>query len=144
MVPPPSSEDEASAPVLTTSKDSVFLAEGAARPFCVVDRSVSLERAKADLSCALLITVGGVRPVVSAQEVLDEVARKFDIDPSSMEILKATSEDFLLLPYLRAADRVFNRGLPLCGPVFTLFFKWWTQFALASGAVQPSTVEVEL
>jgi hypothetical protein len=103
-----------------------------------------LERAEADLGRALLITVDGVRLVVSAQQVLDEVARKFDVNPSSMEIMKAAPEDFLLLSDLRAADRVFNRGLPLCGSGFTLFFKRWTRLALASGAILPSTVEVEL
>jgi hypothetical protein len=82
---------------------------------------------------------------VSALQVIDVIARCYDITAQSMSIMKVAPEDFLLLwPDVKTADRVLNKGLPLPGPGFTLFFKRWTRLALASGAVLPSSVEIEL
>jgi hypothetical protein len=115
------------------------------RPLCVIDRSLSIDQAEVDLGRALFVTVGGSRPVVTAQHVLDEVARNFGVDVRSMAIMNAAVEDFLLtLPDRRAADRVLNEGRPLYGPGFTLLFRRWSRFAHAEGAVLQSLIEVEL
>jgi hypothetical protein len=45
---------------------------------------------------------------------------------------------------LRAADRVFNRVLPLLAPGFSLHFKRWTRLAMASNCTLPTPVTVEL
>jgi hypothetical protein len=60
---------------------------------------------------------------VTDRQVLVEVEHAFGADPSSMVIMMTVPEDLLMLPDLRAADRVFNKGLPLVGSGFTLFFK---------------------
>jgi hypothetical protein len=65
---------------------------------------------------------------VSALQVIDVIARCYDITAQSMSIMKVAPEDFLLLwPDIKTADRVLNKGLPLPGPGFTLLFKRWTQ-----------------
>jgi hypothetical protein len=62
--------------------------------------------------------------MVTPQQVLDEVARKFNVDVSSITIRTTTPEDFLLsLPDCAMADAGFNRGLPIHGPGFSLLFK---------------------
>jgi hypothetical protein len=82
---------------------------------------------------------------VTDRQVLVEVEHAFGADPSSMVIMMMVPEDLLLmLPDLRAADRVFNKGLPLVGSGFTLFFKRWTWLILAYSSELPIPVTVEL
>jgi hypothetical protein len=76
--------------------------------------------------------------------VLAEVENLFGVPFSSMVIMKTMPEDFLMLPDLRAVDRVFNRGLPLIGPGFSLYLKRWTRHALASSSALPAAISVEL
>jgi hypothetical protein len=134
-------------PTLETAVGEVSssLADQSSRPLCVIARSSNIDRAEADLRRALLVTVGGNCPVLAPRQVLEVVAANFGIDASSMDIMAAAPEDFLLvLPDSGAANRVFNRGLPLHSPGFSLFFKRWTRLSHAEVASLPIAVEVEL
>jgi hypothetical protein len=64
-----------------------------ARPLCVIGRSSSIDQAEAALQHALLVTIGGNRPVVTPQQVLDEVPRAFNVNVSSMTIRTTAPED---------------------------------------------------
>jgi hypothetical protein len=130
--------DRTQAPITTCFPCGTDRRPSVGRPLHVIDRSAALAWAEADLGHVLFISVGGSRPLVIEQQVLVEVERAFSVDPSSMVIMKTVPEAFLLvLPDLIAADRVFSRGLPLVGSGFTLFFKHWTQLALASNSALP-------
>jgi hypothetical protein len=62
--------------------------------------------------------MAGTRPVVLASEVVDEVARQFDIAVKNMSIHQTMPEDFLLLlPNEDATSKVFNDGKALRGLV---------------------------
>jgi hypothetical protein len=141
-----SSEGRLAPPSANPMLSSLFCSpDDRAKPLCVINQTASIDRTEADLRRALLVTVGGNRPTVSKFQVLEEVSRAFNIAVNSMVVMVAAPEDFLLmLPDTTVADRVFNRGLSLYGPEFSLHFKWWTRLALAAGAVLPSFVDVEL
>jgi hypothetical protein len=67
------------------------------------------------------------------QQVLEEVARVFSIHASSMTIATTAPDDFLLfMPDCATADAVLNRGSPLHGPMFSLFFNRWTRIVQGS------------
>jgi hypothetical protein len=106
---PGSPDDLELAPAPPADVSQLAPEEAAAIPVCVIDHSEELNRAKADLARALFVTIGGSRPAVSALQVIDVVARRYDIAAQSMSIMKATSEDFLLLPDVKMADRVLNK-----------------------------------
>jgi hypothetical protein len=108
------------------------------QPLCIIDRSSSIDQAEAALRCALLVSIGGNRPVVIPQQMLDKVARVFNVNVSSMMIRATTPKHFLLsLPDFATADAVFNRGLALHGPGFSLLFKRCTRFDQAVAASLP-------
>jgi hypothetical protein len=71
------------------------------RPLCVIDRSLSIDRAEADLSRALFITVDVGRPVIIAQQIVDEVARNFGIDVHSMAIIITSHVMFFLITFIK-------------------------------------------
>jgi hypothetical protein len=109
--PPPPIPDEVLEPTLETAAGEVpsSPADQSSRPLCVIARSSSIDRAEVDLRRALLVTMGGNRPVLTPRQVLEVVAANFGIDASSMDIMAAAPEDFLLvLPDSRAADRVLQ------------------------------------
>jgi hypothetical protein len=111
----------------------------------VVQRSAILDRTEAELGSALFVTVGGSRPAVTEHQVIEEVARSFSTDASVMSILMSALEDFILvLPDIRAVDRVLNNDPPLLRPSFSLLFKCWTRRAHADGAAFLTAVDVEL
>lgn len=122
------------------------VAAATARPVCIIDRTARVESAEAELRHALVVTIGGNHPpAVEAGQVLQEVARSFDVDIDSMQIMAFKPEDFLLLlPDWGIAERVYNGGLPLQGPGFTLLFKQWSRFAHADAVVLPDYVEGEI
>ncbi|GJN11692.1 hypothetical protein PR202_ga29902 [Eleusine coracana subsp. coracana] len=114
-------------------------------PLCIIDRSASITRVEADLCRALLITVVGNRPLVTANQVLEEVAAEFDVEQEAMAIIAAIPEDFLLvLSNVATTDRVYNNGLPLHGLGFSLHVKRWSWLALAQGATLPELINLEL
>jgi hypothetical protein len=118
---------------------------GGSRSLFVIDHSESIDHAEADLRWVLFIAIGGSRSAVAPHQVLDVVAWNFNIDVSSMRIMSAAPEDFLLaLPDTGVADWVFNRGLHLHGPKCTLFFKRWTRLSLVDAAALPVEIDVEL
>lgn len=54
---------------------------GSERVSCIIGFSEDLAaRNEASLRCALLVVIVGTRPVVIADEILDEVARSFQLD----------------------------------------------------------------
>jgi hypothetical protein len=97
-------------------------------PLYIIDRSAAVNQAEAELRCALLVIIGGTHPAVAPLQVVQAMARGFNIDEISMAVSWTTLKDFLLrLLSLAVAERVFNDGMPFQGPRFTLFFKWWTR-----------------
>jgi hypothetical protein len=150
----PSSSEPVSSPSLPPpASDTNVIGEAsrglvdpaAAPPLCVVHRLQSFDQAEAALWSALFMSIGGARPTVLPQQVLDMVAASFNVEPSSMAISLATPEDFLLsMPDSATADMVFNDGSPLHGSGFSLFFKRWTRLAHAEAAVLPTFIQVGL
>jgi hypothetical protein len=45
------------------------------RPLCVIDHSVAVDQVEADLRYALFASVGGARPLVSADQVWQAIAQ---------------------------------------------------------------------
>jgi hypothetical protein len=112
---------------------------------CVLDYSDDLAREEIALRRALFVSVVGTRPMVLGSEIVDEVARQFDIAVQNMSIHQTMPEDFLLLmPDEDAATKVFNDGKALRGPRFTLLFKKWLRFAHASASSLANLVDIEI
>lgn len=63
---------------------------------CVLDFSDVLAREEFALRCALFVSVTGTRPDVTEVDVLEEVARNFDVNLGDMSIQYTRPEDFLL------------------------------------------------
>ncbi|GJN10072.1 hypothetical protein PR202_ga28133 [Eleusine coracana subsp. coracana] len=81
------------------------------KPTCIVNFSESLERAELGLRRALFVTVVGSRPVVLADEVVQEVALSFHLNTNAIRAHQTFPEDFLLLfPNAEAADRIYDGG----------------------------------
>jgi hypothetical protein len=78
-------------------------------------------------------------------EVIEEVARSFEIEADSMSIHQTFPEDFILiLSDEDAATKVLNGGRVLRGPQFNIQFKRWTRLAHATAAPLPSLVDIEI
>jgi hypothetical protein len=115
------------------------------KPSCVLDFSEDVARMEVELRRALFVTIVGTRPKVLGREVVEEVARFFQIIEDDMVIHHSKSEDFILfLPDERTATRVLNGGQVFRGPRFSLHFKRWTRFAHATATVLPCLVDVEV
>jgi hypothetical protein len=115
------------------------------KPFCVLRRSEAIDLAEAELRRMLLVYAGGAHPTVQPQRVVELVARTFNMDQAAMTIATSAPEDFLLfLPSGASVNRVFNRGEPLHGPAFSLFFKRWTRLVQAEAAALSVQVDVKL
>lgn len=143
----PSGPDEPTepAPVVFGATAPVGPVGGFFRPTCVIDRSARIEQVENNLRRALLVTVGGNRPVFATEKVLEEVARVFNFDMAAMTIMPAAPDDFLLvLPDCDVAETVFNRGQPLHGLGVSLYIKWWSQLPHADGASLPAVIDLEL
>jgi hypothetical protein len=116
-----------------------------ARPSCVLDFSSDMAREEAALRRALFVTIIGTRPEVLGSEVIEEVARSFEIEADSMSIHQTFPEDFILiLSDEDAATKVLNGGRVLRGPQFHIQFKRWTRLAHATAAALPSLVDIEI
>jgi hypothetical protein len=86
-------------------------------PFCVLEFSVEMAHEDATLQKALFVTIVGTRPEVLGAEIINEVARSFNIDVGAMSIHQEMPEDFILfLPDERTTSRVFNDGSIFSGP----------------------------
>jgi hypothetical protein len=100
------------------------------RPLCILERTVEMDRAEADLWCALFTIVGGARPLITVEQVRQAVALSFNIGLDSLEVAVAEPEDFIVfLPDIVTTDMVFNGGGPFHAPGFSLFFRRWTRMA---------------
>jgi hypothetical protein len=114
-------------------------------PSCVLEFSAEMAREDVALRKALFVTIVGTRPEVLGAEIIDEVARSFDVEVGAMSIHQAMPEDFILfLPDERVASRVFNGGRIFRGPQFDLMFKRWTRCANAATTSLPALVNVEI
>ncbi|XP_035820086.1 uncharacterized protein [Zea mays] len=115
------------------------------KPSCVLEFSTDLARKEAALRRALFVSVVGTRPMVRGDEVIEELARSFSINPDDMSIQQATPEDFLLfLPDEHTATQILNEGRPFRGPGFSLNFKRWTRFSHASTTSMAALVDIEI
>ena len=118
----PSSGPEADAGPRRMLLDS--RAPGGDLPSCVLDFSDDVARMEVELRRALFVTIVGTRPKVLGREVVEEVARFFQIIEDDMVIHHSKPEDFILfLPDERTATRVLNGGQVFRGPRFSLHFK---------------------
>lgn len=141
----PSSGSEAVAGPRQMLLDSSAPAGVLPKPSCVLDFSEDVARMEVELRRALFVTIVGTRPKVLGREVIEEVARFFQIAEDDMVIHHSKPEDFILfLPDERTATRVLNGGQVFRGPRFSLQFKRWTRFAHASASVLPCLVDVEV
>lgn len=123
---PPFDLEESVEPILERSGVTARTgpADVMSRPLCIIDRSASIDQAEADLRRVLFVIIGGTRPPVTANQVIEEVARSFNVEVSAMAAMMTAPEDFLLLlPDCGAADRVYNGGLPLHCPGYSLRFR---------------------
>jgi hypothetical protein len=94
---------------------------------------------------ALFVSVIGTRPTVRGEDVLEELARSFDINPDDMSIQHAMPEDFLLfLPNEHTTTQILNEGRPFRGPGFSLSFKRWSRFSHASSTSMTALVDIEI
>jgi hypothetical protein len=115
------------------------------KPSCVLEFSTDLARKEAALRRALFVSVVGTRPTVRGEEVIEELARCFGINPDDMSIQHATPEDFLLfLPDEHTATQILNEGRPFRSPGFSLSFKRWTRFSHASTTSMAALVDIEI
>ncbi|RLM80776.1 hypothetical protein C2845_PM12G10810 [Panicum miliaceum] len=64
-----------------------LLRQHPARELCIIDHSTSIANAEAELHWAILITVVGTRPTVSAQKALEAVAEEFALSPATLGII---------------------------------------------------------
>jgi hypothetical protein len=81
------------------------------KPSCVLEFSTDLARKEAALRRALFVSVVVTRPTVRGEEVIEELARCFGINPDDMSIQHATPEDFLLfLPDEHTTTQILNEG----------------------------------
>jgi hypothetical protein len=115
------------------------------RPLCIIDRSAAVVQAEADLCCALFASVGGARPLISADQVRQAIAHSFNIALETMVVAATEPEDFIVFfPGVATANRVFNGGAPFQAPGFPLFSRRWTKVTHTESAVLLSFVQVEL
>jgi hypothetical protein len=107
--------------------------------------STDLARKEVALQRALFVLVVGTRPTVRGDEVIEDLARSFGINPDDMSIQHAMPEDFLLfLPDERTTTQNLNEGRPFRGPGFSLSFKRWTRFSHASTPSMSALVDIEI
>lgn len=82
---------------------------------------------------------------MQGSEVLEEVARSFDVNIDEMSIHLSSSEDFLLvLSDEETTSRVLNDGKLFTRPHFCLMFKRWFRFSHASSSRMSLLVDVEI
>jgi hypothetical protein len=120
---------------------------GDSRPPLVESRVLAfydeLAREEIKLRRALFVTIVETRPEVHGSDVLEEVARSFEVNVRDMSIHQANPEDFLLfLPGEDTATRVLNGGRFFVDPRFNLLFKSWSRFSHASSSVMYQLVDV--
>jgi hypothetical protein len=109
----------------------------------VLEVNDEMAREVVSLRRALLVMVVGTRPKVLDFEVLEEVARNFDVEIEDMKIHQAMLEDFLLiLPDEATATRVFNNGKVFKGTRFNFLFKRWSRFSHASSSTMSRLVDI--
>jgi hypothetical protein len=115
------------------------------KPLSVLCCSESIDLVEAELQHALLVNVGSAHPAVQLKQVVELVARTYNVYQAGMTIVASSLNDYpLLLLSGATTDRVFKRGERLHGLTFSLFFKRWSRLALAEAAVQPVPIDIEL
>jgi hypothetical protein len=82
------------------SVDSQIIAVecGLEKPRCILDFKQSFAREEMSLRRGLFVMVVGTRPVVLGEEVIAEVAERFELDARSMKVLDMWLEDFFACP----------------------------------------------
>ncbi|KAF0934864.1 hypothetical protein E2562_028868 [Oryza meyeriana var. granulata] len=115
------------------------------KPKRVIERTANIARMQDVLRRALNVLVVGNNQPVSEEEVITEVARGFDVDPSGLELYRVGQGGFqLVLQDEVAAERVFNEGRPLLADSFRLFFRRWSRYTASSGAASLHLVDVDI
>jgi hypothetical protein len=66
------------------------------KPSCVLDFSDEMAWEEVELRRALFVTIVGTRPEVSGREVVEEVARYFQVEEDNMVIHHSMLEDFIM------------------------------------------------
>jgi hypothetical protein len=116
----------------------------AARPVCFLERSRDIALRETDLQRrALRVVIIGLRPMVTADLLAEEVAAEFDLDPTTFSVDPSTPEDFvLILQNEQVALQVYNNGAVLRCPSGSFKFMRWLRFAQAEVASLSATVSV--
>ncbi|KAF0907788.1 hypothetical protein E2562_020862 [Oryza meyeriana var. granulata] len=99
-LPPPSTGSSSGgnvadrAPELSGVQAPVATAGRVTKPKCVLDRSTNIQRMEDDLRRALSVMVIGSGQLVSAETVIAEVVRRFNIDSNILEIYPRLARRF--------------------------------------------------
>lgn len=117
---------------------------GATPEFVVIPRSASMEAEEARLGRALVATVGGSRPVVSASQVQQYLLSQHGVSADRCSVHRFHPEDFLVFFKVAAdCDRVLL-GAPPTSPPFRLVWKRWVRQSMASPLVMRHRVLIIL
>lgn len=152
--PPPPSDDRGSevgglCNEVSGDEDATAVASTgpAARLWCVINRSFSIERREDDLCRHVLFAlVIGNGQVPHASELVAEIARCFNLKANSLELHCTRSEGFLLiLSDEVVADLIYSEVRPVSILSSSrLHFTRWTRHAFSTGAVLSDLVDIKL
>jgi hypothetical protein len=81
-------------------------------PLCVIRRSEVIDQAEIALRCAVLVTVGDSRLLVSSHQVLEAVTTTFAVDLTSMRVAAVEPEDFIIFLSDEATAKSLQCGIP--------------------------------
>ncbi|KAJ1293711.1 hypothetical protein BS78_01G089600 [Paspalum vaginatum] len=100
--------------------------------YVVIPRSPEIDAEEERLSRALVATVGGCRPVVTAEQVSQYLLAPYDIPATRFSVHGYQPEDFLLMfEEVADFDRAF-RGPPPPSTPFQQIWKRWSRLSVAS------------
>lgn len=91
----------------------------------------------------MIITVFGSARDVTANEVAEALAFKFEVEAASLRLHRSGAEEFIVI-VADEARMASNSGPHSSSVPFRVHCKWWTRQAHASAAVHPLLMNVEL
>ncbi|KAG2586605.1 hypothetical protein PVAP13_5NG062381 [Panicum virgatum] len=146
--PPPYPEDPNDYLIGSSSDDASrdAIADGPARPRCVIRRSAAIAQREERLAgCALIVSVIADEPDSLKEHIIPAIARRFKIEETLLSIIDFGHARFLLIsPDEFSATRILNDGRPLSIPPGRIHFMRWTRFFQSSAAAFTMPMEVEL
>ncbi|CAN6323577.1 unnamed protein product [Urochloa humidicola] len=114
-------------------------------PPCVIDWSIKLARAEADLRLAVFVTVVGDIAGLDTEELKEVVATAFVLNPESL-VFRRSSQDHIYIMFVEdeaTIIRITNAGpIPGSGGL-QLHCRRWSRQAFAEGSALPVLADVE-